>query len=96
MNMIMMESKPSWAARIKRHGSKVLTVGNVRDTELVHHTYATSGDVNELEKLVSNYLEDCGCDYDWRDIETAVDTLCDDGAARIGNHFFNLTELENA
>ena len=94
--MIMMESKPSWVARIKRHGSKVLTVGNVRDTELVHHTYATSGDVNELEKLVSNYLEDCACDYDWGDVEAAVDTLCDDGAARIGNYFFNLTELENA
>ena len=92
----MMESKPSWVARIKRHGSKVLTVGNVRDTELVHHTYATSGDVNELEKLVSNYLEDCACDYDWGDVEAAVDTLCDDGAARIGNYFFNLTELENA
>ena len=94
--MIMMESKPSWVARIKRHGSKVLTVGNASDTELVRHPYATSGDVNELAQLASHCLEDCACDYDWGDVEAAVDTLCDDGAARIGNHFFNLTELENA
>ena len=96
MNITIMKNKLNGAAKAKRREPKVLTVGNVGDTELVRHTYATSGDVNELEKLVSNYLDDCECDYDWEEVEIAVDALRDDGAARIGNHFLRLTELENA
>ena len=76
--------------------TQVLTIGNTGDTELVRHTYATSGNVNELEKLVSNYLDDCECDYDWPEVEEISDMLKDYGHASFGNHFFSLTELENA
>jgi len=83
------------APAIVKMKKRVLTAGNVSDPEIVRHTYAVTGDVYELEKLVSNYLDDCGCDYDFDEVEDATDSLLDDGFSRIGNHFFKLTDLEN-
>lgn len=90
------KSKSNWAALTKSRASKVLTIGHTGDVELVRHTYATSGGADELERLVSNYLDDCECDYDYEEVEQAVDGLLDEGHSRIGDHFFRLTELETA
>ena len=94
-SMIITKTSASWWTTKKQAG-RVLTVGNTTDSELVRHTYATSGSVNELEKLVSNYLDDCECDYEWEEVERAADSLHEFDRASIGNHFFRLTDLESA
>lgn len=73
----------------------ILTVGSVADAELVRHTYVTDKRREELGKLVSNYLDDCGCDYDESEVDDIVDGLRDEDFAKFGNHFFRLTEPEN-
>ena len=94
MNTMTIENEPGWTALTKKAVPKVLTVGHVGDVALVRHTYATSGRVDKLEKLISNYLDDCECDYEWEEVERAADELRDEGYSRIGDHFFRLTELE--
>lgn len=95
--MTIAKSKLEWNAKAKgKLLVRVLTIGHTGDAELVRHTYATNGSVAELSKLVSNYLDDCECDYDDAEVDDAVDDLREEEFARIGDHFFRLTDLENA
>ena len=89
--------KPFKAARpVKakvKQDDMVLTVGSKTDKKPVRHTYAVNA-WSDFEEIISKSLDDCGTDYDKEEVEEAAKKLRDENYAQIGNHFFQLTDVE--
>lgn len=84
--------RPKTKANLKQ-ADMVLTVGNKTDKQPVRHTYAVN-EWSDFDKIISKYLDGCGADYDEKEVEEAAKKLQDKNYAQIGNHFFQLTDVE--
>lgn len=84
--------RPKAKANLKQD-DMVLTVGNKTDKQPVRHTYAVN-EWSDFDEIISKYLDDCGTDYDEEEVEEAAKKLQDKNYAQIGNHFFQLTDVE--
>jgi hypothetical protein len=84
--------RPKTKANLKQD-DMILTVGSKTDKQPVRHTYAVN-EWSDFDEIISKYLDDCGADYDEEEVEEAAKKLQDKNYAQIGNHFFQLTDVE--